>query len=297
MAAVQKLTVENALTRLEELPALPSIVYELSKVVNDPMSSTAEVERLMASDQGMTTKVLRMVNSAYYAIPGGVTSLARAIAYLGFDTINQLVLSVSVIKALDTRGFPDFDTVELWTHAMGTAVAAETTAKFVRHPLPSDLFTCGLLHDMGKVAQLTLEPDLVVAIVKHAKKNDCSYMEAESQMDCVRHTTLGQLLSAKWNLPAIVQNAVKYHHTVDTKHRVGITAESNRNIDIVYLSNVLVHALKFGHSGHDKILGAPRELLERLTIDPDHGLKTLIQTIKGNMDHAKEFLKFMRGHA
>jgi putative nucleotidyltransferase with HDIG domain len=292
-----KLTAENILSRLDELPALPTIVYELSKVVNDPMSSTAEVEKLMSSDQGLTSKVLRMVNSAYYAIPGGVTSLPRAIAYLGFDTINQLVLSASVIRALDTRGFPDFDTVEFWTHALGVAVAAETTAKFVRHPLPSDLFTCGLLHDMGKVAQLTLEPDLIVSVVRHCKRNNCSYIEAENHMDCVRHTTIGQLLAAKWNLPAVIQHAIKYHHTQDRAHRMGATAEANRNVDIVLLSNILVHALKFGHSGHDKILGAPKDVLERLTIHPEQGLKVLLQTIKTNLEHTKEFLSFMRGNA
>jgi HD-like signal output (HDOD) protein len=261
------------------------------------MSSTSDVEKLMSSDQSLTGKVLRMVNSAYYAIPGGVTSLSRAIAYIGFDTINQLVLSASVLKALDHRGFEEFDTVEFWTHAVGVAVAAETTAKFVRHPLPSDLFTCGLLHDMGKVAQLTLEPDLILTIVRHCKRNQCSYIEAETYLDCVRHTTLGQLLAAKWNLPAVVQNSIKYHHTKDRKERLGVTAEVNRNVDIVYLANILTHALKFGHSGHNKIPGAPRDVLERLTIDPDQGLKTLLQNIKANLEQTKDFLKFMRGLA
>ncbi len=81
----RQLTKENILSRLDELPSLPAIVYELSKVINDPMSSTNDVEKLMSSDQSLTMKVLKLVNSAYYAIPGGVSSLSRAIAYIGFD--------------------------------------------------------------------------------------------------------------------------------------------------------------------------------------------------------------------
>ncbi len=295
MGAAKLLTLESAVARLDELPALPTIVYELSKVVNDPMSSTGDVEKLMSSDQSLTTKVLRMVNSAYYAIPGGVTSLSRAIAYIGFDTINQLVLSASIIKALDAKSSKEFNVVEFWTHAIGVAVAAETTAKFVRHPVPSDLFTCGLLHDMGKVAQYTLEPGLVIHIVKYAKTRKVSYIEAETELDTIRHTTLGQLLAAKWNLPAIVQNTVKYHHTKETNIRLGVTADFSRNIDIVLLANLLVHALKFGNSGHDKIVGAPREVLERLTINPETGLKTLLQNIKTSLEQTSDFLNFLRG--
>lgn len=293
--AARKLSVETALERLDELPALPSIVYELGKVVNDPMSSTQEVEKLMATDQSMTSKVLRMVNSAYYAIPGGVTNLSRAIAYLGFDTINQLVLSSSVLKALDNKGLDGFNMTDLWTHAVGVAVASETTAKYVRHPLPSDLFTCGLLHDMGKVAQVTLDPELSMAIVNEAREKKTTFIEAEAALEVIRHTNLGQLLAAKWNLPSMVQYCIKYHHTPETGLRSGVTAEYNRNIDIVFLANILVHALKFGNSGHDRILGAPKDVLGRLAIDPDKGLKTLIQQIKANLENTRDFLKFMQG--
>jgi len=297
VGAAQDLTLESAVARLDELPALPTIVYELGKVVNNPMSSTHDVEKLMSSDQSLTTKVLRMVNSAYYAIPGGVSNLSRAIAYIGFDTINQLVLSASVLKALGTKGNKSFDTVEFWTHAIGVAVASETTAKFVRHPVPSDLFTCGLLHDIGKVAQLTLEPGLVLHIVKHCEAKKCSYIEAETELNTIRHTTLGNLLAAKWNLPSIVQNVVKYHHTKEPAHRLGLTDEINRNIDIVLLANILIHALKFGNSGHNKIVGAPKDVLERLTIDPDQGLKTLLQNIKSALEQTSDFLSFMRDQA
>ena len=94
--AAPVLNQESLTSRLDELPTLPNIVYELSRVINDPMSSTKEVEALMANDPSLTAKVLKLVNSAYYAIPGGVTSLGRAIAHIGFDTVNQLVLCASM---------------------------------------------------------------------------------------------------------------------------------------------------------------------------------------------------------
>ena len=73
--------------------------------------------------------------------------------------------------------------------------------------------------------------------------------------------------------------------------------ERNRGIDIVLLANLLTNALKFGNSGHSKVLGAPTDVLERLTVDPDQGLKTLIQDIKAAQEKATEFLRVLGGAA
>lgn len=109
-----KLLVHEIVDRLDELPTLPSIVYELNRVINDPMSSTSDVEKIMGNDASLTTKVLKLANSAYYAIPGGVTSLQRAIAYIGYDTINQLALSASIIKSLGPKSHELFDLPAFW---------------------------------------------------------------------------------------------------------------------------------------------------------------------------------------
>lgn len=293
MGAAKKLDVEYILAKLDDLPTLPTIVYELSRTINDPMSSTSDVEKLMANDQSLTTKVLRLVNSAYYAIPGGVTSLSRAIAYIGFDTVNQLVLSASIIKALDTKSIPAFNLPEFWKHAIGVAVASETIAKHIRHPMPSDLFTCGLVHDMGKVALYTIDAECVTSIVKLADEKKCTYQEAEQELELPGHALVGQMLAQKWQLPAMVQNVIKHHHSKDFKVRGSLTADMNRNIDIVLLANLLTHALKFGHSGHGKILGAPKDVMERLMIEPEAGLKSLLQSLKTAFDRAADMVKFL----
>lgn len=289
------LTQDAIISRLEELPTLPSIIYELSQVINDPMSSTQDIEKLMANDQSLTTKVLKLVNSAYYAIPGGVTSLGRAIGYIGFDTVNQLVLSASILKALEVTGPQKFDLNQFWQHAIGVGIASETLAKAVRHPTPADLFTCGLVHDMGKVALYTLHPEVVLELVAHAKTNACSFIEAEEALNIPKHTLIGQALAKRWQLPATIQAVIRHHHNQGSERRGGLTVEFNLNVDIVVLANILIHALKFGNSGHDKVLGAPKELLARLTIDPDKGLKPLLLEIKASLEKASDFLRVLGG--
>jgi len=291
----KQLTSDLILTRLDELPTLPTIVYELSRVINDPMSSTSDVEKIMSEDQSLTTKVLKLVNSAYYAIPGGVTSVSRAVAYIGFDTVNQLVLSASILKALETKGPQRYNMNEFWKHSIGVGIAAETIAKFVSHPTPADLFTCGLVHDMGKVALYTIDSELMLSVVERAQNFDISYIEAEGHLDIVPHTKIGQMLAQKWKLPLTIQATIAFHHQKEINQRNGLQGDLHRNIDIVYLANLLTHAMKFGKSGHDKIFGAPRDVLDRLTLNPGTHLKPLLTDIRVNLERATDFLRVLGG--
>lgn len=291
--AARKLTEDYIISKIDELPTLPTIIYELNQVINDPMSSTNEIEKIMVNDVSITTKVLKLANSAYYAIPGGVTTLARAIAYLGFDTVNQLVLSSSIVSALKIDGPPVFEMGAFWKHCIGVGIASEVIAKEVNHPLPSDLFTSGLVHDMGKIALLTIQADSVIEVVQFAEKNDLSFSDAEKELHAFTHTHIGGLLAEKWRLPLVMQACVKHHHKKESNQREGISSDLSQSVDMVYLANILIHALQFGNSGHTKRTGAPKEIMERLAIDPTEGFKKLLFQIKSSLASAEEFIKII----
>lgn len=294
MSAAEKMDSKTIVDKLAELPTLPTIVYELSKVINDPMSSTSEVQNIMSKDQSLTAKVLKLANSAYYAIPGGVTNLQRAIAYVGYDSIHQLVLSASIMKALNSKASGDFDPNQFWKHSLGVAMTSEMTAKFVQHRTPSDLFTCGLVHDMGKIALYIIAPDIFTETLKVAKEKGMSIVEAETLLNAPQHTIIGRELAVKWRLPALIQASAGYHHQRDPALRGGLSQEMNQVVDIVFLANLLVHALQFGSSGHNKVTGVPKDVLERLRLQPE-GLKELIAKIKEAITSADNFLKIIGG--
>lgn len=292
MGAAPKLQAFQIVEKLDSLPTLPSIVYELNRVISNPMSSTGDVETIMGNDQAMTAKVLRLANSAYYAIPGGVSNLKRAIAYIGYDAIHQLVLASSIINSLNSKESAAFDPKEFWKHSLGVAIASETIAKGVHYSTPSDLFTCGLVHDLGKLALYILVPDVFTEAVIAARTKGISSLEAEELLEIPRHTLVGRELAAKWKLPATFQAAISYHHERDTAKRGGISSEMNLLVDIVYLGNILVTAMKFGNSGHDKVYGVPKDVLERLAVDQEK-LKTLVSNVKEAMKNADAFLKII----
>lgn len=294
MGAAEKLNAQMIVDRLDELPTLPSIVYELSRVINDPMSSTGDIEKIMANDQALTTKVLKLANSAYYAIPGGVSSLQRAIAYIGYDAINQLVLSTSIMNALNAKSSNLFEPNQFWKHSLGVAMAAETTARYVKHKTPGVLFTCGLVHDMGKVALYMIAPEMFAEILEAAKAKNLSILEAEIETGHARHAAIGRDLAAKWRLPQIIQVTAAQHHQKDPAARGSISQEMNHAVDIIFLANLLIHALQFGNSGHSKPMGAPKDLVERLQLSPEK-IKELLGQIKDSIANAEAFLKVIGG--
>lgn len=290
-----KYTHDDLLKKLDELPTLPTVVYELTRVINDPMSSTKEVETIMENDMSLTTRVLKLANSAYYAIPGGVTSLSRAIAYIGFDTVNQLVLSASIVDALAFEGQGDFNINEFWKHSIGVGIAAETIAKMISHPSPPDLFTAGLIHDMGKVALCAYDPTIPSTLAKIAVDKKISFLQAELDMGLMPHTEVGRLLAEKWRLPNHMTTAIKYHHQADPKARAQLSPEMQNNVDIVYLSNLVVHALKFGNSGYQMIAGVPTELMGRMGLSDKNDFVRVAKEIKVNLDKAQEFISTLLG--
>ncbi|HVK60737.1 MAG TPA: HDOD domain-containing protein, partial [Bdellovibrionales bacterium] len=277
-----------------ELPTLPSVGYELSRVISDPMSSTSDIEKIMAGDQSLTAKVLKLANSAYYAIPGGVSSLQRAVGYIGYDTIHQLVLSASIMNALDSKSSEYFNLHGFWKHAIGVAMAAETTARILHYRTPSDLFTCGLVHDMGKIALHIVDTENFKQTVDFAREKGLSLHEAEDALQVAKHSTVGRLLATKWRLPMAIQACAAHHHQRDMALRGGLSSDLNHVVDIVYLSNLLIHAMKFGHSGHDKVLGVPKEVLDRMQLTPEK-LEELIAEIKNSIANADNFLKIIGG--
>src|ERR1700733_5355143 len=106
------------LGKLHDIPTLPMVAMRVNELINDPNSSSADIAEVLKKDQVLVAKILRLVNSSYYAIPGGVTDVQRALAFLGFNTLAQLVLSLSVFSMFSSPDTQEFSMPEFWKHAL-----------------------------------------------------------------------------------------------------------------------------------------------------------------------------------
>jgi len=281
------------LEKLDDIPTLPAIAMKVNDLLNDPDSSAADVARVMKKDQALTAKVLKTVNSSYYGIPGGVTDIQRAIAYLGFNTMAHIILSLSVFSTLDVKGTNDFSISEFWKHALGVAIASELICKEAEVGKPEEAFTCGLLHDLGKIVLFMIHKPTFIACVQRAKNEGISFLEAEQLIDIRSHTYFGQVIADKWGLPSIISDTIHYHH-VDVSELQTVIPSHKPMIHLVGLADEMVKSLGIGDSG-DKVEDfSPHEIpdvfLERAGIQ-----KVIVNEVRGmlfrEMEKAEGFLK------
>jgi putative nucleotidyltransferase with HDIG domain len=251
LAAKNKTNAEYSelLEKLQDIPTLPIVAMKVNELINDPNSSGADIANVMKQDQVLTAKVLRLVNSSYYAIPGGVSDVQRALAYLGFNTVAQLVLSLSVFSVFG--GNPevdDFPMLEFWKHALGTAMCSESIAKRLKFAKPEEAFTCGLLHDVGKLVLHQIDPERLTLIVRETRKTGKSFVEVERDWDLPGHSFMGELIATRWGLPQVIRLAIRYHH-FDVSQMGSILSSAKPVIHVVRLANQLCIKNQIGHSG------------------------------------------------
>lgn len=236
------------LAKMQDIPTLPFVATRVNELINDPTSSSVEIAEVLKKDQVLTAKVLRLVNSSYYSIPGGVGDVQRALAFLGFNTLAQLVLSLSIFSVFRGKSKDEFSMLDFWKHALGTAVCSEMLAKRLKIAKPEEAFTCGLLHDIGKLVLNEIDPDRLAGVVKEATKRECAFTEVEKEWELPGHAFLGDVIATKWGLPQIVRLTIRYHHQ-DTSNMTTILSSARPLIQIVRLANQICVKNKIGHSG------------------------------------------------
>lgn len=236
------------LEKLHDIPTLPIVAMKVNELINDPNSTSGEIAELLKKDQVLTAKILRLVNSAYYAIPGGVTDVQRALAFLGFNTLAQLVLGLSVFSVFHQEDNDEFSMLDFWHHALGTAICGEVIAKRLRYSKPEEAFTCGLLHDIGKLVLHEIDPERLREIVRETRKRECTFVEVERQWDLPGHSYLGEVIATKWGLPLSIRLAIRYHH-FDVAGMASILSSAKPVIHMVRLANTIAVRNRIGRSG------------------------------------------------
>ncbi len=200
--------------KIEEIPSLPAIVYKVMELVNSDKSSAADFEKVVARDQALAARMLRMANSSFYSLSRKVSTISDAVVYLGHNTIRSLVLGAST-SSLFKRSLPayGYQREGLWQHANIVASLSREVAS-AAHLTPEEIESCyvaGLLHDIGK---LVLGPfaqkqaDSFVGLIQEGKE----LIEVEQELLGFTHGEIGRILLDKWKLPRNLVETVNFHH-------------------------------------------------------------------------------------
>lgn len=226
--------IDLLLTRVKELPALPQIYTKVTTLLDDVNASANKIGEVVQTDPSIASRILRMVNSAYYGLPYSVTSIPQTITLIGRERLKDILIGTLLAGLFKNIENENFSMDTFWRHSIKTAIIARHIAMQSAHVLDHEaLFTAGLLHDIGRLVIAGQLPQEQIQIEALMDERNISIVEAEVEILEFDHTDLSKALLQKWRLPDLLVSAVKNHHETD---HFGPFADTNC---IVYLANHL----------------------------------------------------------
>ena len=196
----------------KQLPGLPLSATQVMQVCNDPCAAAIDVERALAVDVAMTARVLSLANSAAYGFKRTLGSVREAIVALGLLRVRALATASSMAPLFQDRG--GLEGRRLWQHALGCALWAQRFAGDHGLPRREQIFTAGLMHDVGLLVLNLLYPDLLLQAVSQAEALGTDLHEAEQDVLGTSHAEVGSKVCTKWRVPLEISRAILGHHTV-----------------------------------------------------------------------------------
>jgi HD-like signal output (HDOD) protein/CheY-like chemotaxis protein len=201
-------------SRLRSLPTLPAMHQQLTAELSQEQPSMERVAEIISQDVGMTTKVLQLVNSAFFGLPEPAATPLEAAFFLGLSTIRALVLSLHVFSQFDGSRIKGFSADELARHGQETARIAKriATMQHCENKMDEQCFLAGLLHDVGQLILASEMPERYGGVLRAAQESCRPIWEAERAEFGATHAEVGAYLLGLWGLPNPVVEAVALHH-------------------------------------------------------------------------------------
>ena len=254
---------KRVVQRIFDLPSFPSVIQKLQEVAENPKSTSKQLAAVMEKDQGLSVKILKLVNSAFYSFSKPVSSLQHAITLLGYNSIRSLALSVSV-KGLLKVDEKIFNSQHFWEHALAVGTGTRHLADLNRFAMKDDAFTAGLMHDVGLLLEAKYFQEELASVTQAAAADGVSLSEAEMDQLGVDHCLLGGWLAEKWRLPPLLAEPMLQHHTLvdqawTDEEKEALDEDLIRITEFVTVANIIATSIGLGHG-----LGVE----ERICIDP-----------------------------
>ncbi len=260
-ALVESDAVRTAVSGMARLPTVPSVYRELVRLLQSNDVTLDAVAKVIAKDIGMTARILQLVNSAFFGLPKSVTTVDRAIAYLGIETISSLVLAQGVFGSYENTECEMREIEKAMLHAMRTAVVAKAIAKHEQRDkqIVEQAFLAGMLHDVGALVLAAELPDKWSQLTARLGVAGTSKRSAEREVFGVSHAHVGAYLLGLWALPNPIVEAVAYHEEPST------CATSDWGIvGIVHVASAL--ATQLDREDLEQVLDLDRDYLRRVGV-------------------------------
>ena len=261
-----KLVVEKALSSIGDIATLPEVTIKIINIVEDPKSTARDLHKVIKNDPALSVKVLKVVNSAFYGLPGQVASVDRAIILLGLSGVKNLAIATSIARLFKGKRISEqFSAADLWRHSVAVSVAARLLGKFSPNPaLVDELFVAGLIHDIGTLVERQAFPEEFSEVIRRCEETGEDFLECEREIIGADHQAFGVGLTTKWKFPRHLRAAVGFHHNPEA-----VSVELRNISAVIHLADVIACQERMGFYLTAQNESINPELLELLNISEE----------------------------
>ncbi len=274
--------IKEIVASISELPPFPKVAQRLMGMTENYEIGADKLAEVVQLDASITANMLKIVNSALYALPRKVDNLKQALALLGTEKFREVVIT-SFTSGMLSSSQPGYDMPpgELWRHSLATALMTQILAKRSGYTPGPALYTAALLHDIGKVVLSNYVRDKVPDILVLVDKGS-SFLEAEEEVLGLDHAKLGALIAKTWQFTDDMILLIEYHHHPEKMPEW-------RDLATLYLADVLCALLGFGVGVHGLAVRSKEDAIKLLGLkEPD--LEYAMMEIHGRLSQAESMV-------
>ncbi len=284
MTDEQATVVSSAVKSISHIATLPEITLKIIKLVEDPTSTAQDLHLVISHDPALCSRILKVVNSAFYGLPRQIGSINRAVVLLGLNAVKNIAIAASLSKLF--RGgelCPNFSARDLWIHSVGTAAASKLVCDQLQLGLPDEAFLAGLIHDIGIMVEMQAERNKLIQVFEQLDIDKdgvpgTNMLELERQILGADHCIYGAGLCEAWKFPPSFAYVTGYHH-----RPMELEVGSRMLATIVYIADRLIADVNQGFRADLPHLDIDPEILEELKVTPEQ-----LQSIKEQLPQCIE---------
>jgi putative nucleotidyltransferase with HDIG domain len=268
--------VENAIKNISHIATLPEITLRIIELVEDQSSTAQDLHKVIQNDPALCSRILKVVNSAFYGLPRQIGSINRAIVLLGLNAVKNIAIAASLTKLF--RGgdlCPRFSARDLWTHSMATAASSKLICDQLKLGLPDEAFLAGLIHDIGIMVEMQASREKLLQVFDKMKFDaagvpQTDMREIERQVIAADHCAFGMALCENWKFPKSFAHVAGGHHDP-----MSLPSGNRMLASVVHVADRMAAECKYGFRAD-----LPSTLVEPAVLDELRVTMPTLESIK-----------------
>lgn len=244
------------------LASPPEVFARLRRLLQDPDSSLGVLADTIERDPGLSARVLRLANSAFFSLPGQVASITEAVSILGIREVQDLVLATEVIQRFDNLPEDLVDIYSYWRDSLRCAVLSHQLGQLLPQPGES-LFLAGLLHDIGHLVIYSRLPEAGRKALLEHRHRGIPLHESERAILGFDYAQIGAALAYRWDLPEMLCSVLAHQLQPEAATHYGESAR------VVHLAKEIAQLRSFDQKTVQNLLEREEEQLRAIGLTPE----------------------------